>query len=147
MVVSYIALGSNLGDRQNYIKSAITRISLLENTSVEKMSSLIETLPVGGPAQGAFLNAVIEIKTGQSVRQLFSRLQKIEQDLGRVCGIRNGPRTIDLDILLYGDAHINEEDLVIPHPRMMERDFVVVPLREIAPDVIEALTHESNPHH
>ena len=139
MVACYIGLGSNLGDRQYYIKTAIKRIRLLMDTRVTKISQIIETLPEGGPSQGPYLNCVIEIQTTLSPYELLRRLQKVEADLGRVRTIKNGPRHIDLDILLYGDTKIREDSLCIPHPRMFKREFVMKPLKEIAPGVVERL--------
>jgi 2-amino-4-hydroxy-6-hydroxymethyldihydropteridine diphosphokinase len=145
MVTSYIGLGSNLGDRQYYIKTAIRRIRLLMDTQVKSMSSIIETKAVGGAAGGRYLNCVIEIQTSISAHRLLKRLQKIEADLGRLRTIKNGPRTIDLDILLYGDVRIKEASLCIPHPRMLERGFVMKPLEEIAPEVVKRLKEKIRP--
>ena len=139
MVVCYIALGSNLGERQYNIESAIRNIRLLINTRVTKVSKIIQTPAQGGPQQGPYLNCVIEIQTTLFPHQLLKRLQKIEVDLGRIRTIKNGPRTIDLDILLYGDTKIQEDSLCIPHPRMLEREFVMEPLKEIVPDIVEGL--------
>ncbi|MFH1678363.1 MAG: 2-amino-4-hydroxy-6-hydroxymethyldihydropteridine diphosphokinase [Candidatus Omnitrophota bacterium] len=139
MTTCYIGLGSNLGDRQNFIKTAIKRIRLLMNTSVTKISSVIETLPEGGPRQGPYLNCVIEIKTALFPYELLKRLQKIEADLGRARTIKNGPRVIDLDILRYGDVRINEDALCIPHSKMLKREFVMTPLKEIAPEAVKGL--------
>lgn len=135
MTVSYIGLGSNLGGRNKNILSAIKKIGAIKDTQVTKVSTIIETTPVGGPPQGNFLNAVIEIHTGLSCRKLLTHLQNIESGLGRVRNVKNQPRTIDLDILLFGDQLIREEGLVVPHPRVGERDFVLGPLKEIAPEV------------
>jgi 2-amino-4-hydroxy-6-hydroxymethyldihydropteridine diphosphokinase len=137
MVICYIALGSNLGDRKLNIESAIKRIRCLHNTKVSKVSSLIETVAQGGPFQGSYLNAVLETETELSPYQLLQELQRIEAMLGRVRTIKNAPRTIDLDILIYGDICMKEDALCIPHPRMMERDFVLIPLKEIAPELIK----------
>jgi len=104
-----------------------------------KISKIIETLPETDPQQGRYLNCVIEIQTTLSPHELLKRLQKIEVDLGRIRTIKNGPRNIDLDILLFGDVKINEDSLCIPHPRMFNRDFVMKPLEEIAPKVIKRL--------
>ena len=98
-----------------------------------KQSSLIETEPAGGPPQGKFLNAVIEIETSLKPLELLNVLQNIEQQLGRVRSIPNAPRTIDLDILLYDQINMQTPGLTIPHPRMFEREFVLKPLKEIAP--------------
>lgn len=109
------------------------------DTRVIKMSSIIETQAAGGPPQGRYLNCVIETQTNLSPHRLLKRLQKIEADLGRLRTIKNGARTIDLDILLYGDVRINEDSLCIPHPRMLERGFVMKPLKEIAPEVVKRI--------
>ena len=139
MVVCYIAVGSNLGDRKFQIESAIKRMRTLADTKVRKVSHLIQTLPQGGPVQGLFLNGVMEIETGLTPYQLLQELQRIEAALGRVWTVINGPRAIDLDILTYGDIRLNEAALCIPHPRMTERDFVMVPLEEIAPELVKKL--------
>lgn len=139
MVTCYIGLGSNLGDRHYYIQSAIRKIMMLSGTRVRRSSHLIESLPQGGPAQNLYLNGVIEIETELLPYQLLGELQRIEVSLGRVRIVKNGPRTIDLDILTYGDIYMQEEALCIPHPRIMERDFVLVPLKELAPLVIEKI--------
>ncbi|HOU37107.1 MAG TPA: 2-amino-4-hydroxy-6-hydroxymethyldihydropteridine diphosphokinase [Candidatus Omnitrophota bacterium] len=139
MVVCYIGLGSNLGDRRHYINAALKKMKLLTRTKVRKISGVIETLPEGGPPQGPYLNAVAEIETDLGPYQLLAELQNIESSLGRVRTMVNGPRTIDLDILIYGDIRMREEALCIPHPRMLERKFVLVPLEEIAPKAIEAV--------
>jgi 2-amino-4-hydroxy-6-hydroxymethyldihydropteridine diphosphokinase len=137
MVFCYIGLGSNLGDREHNIHTAVRKMKSLMHTKVRRISSVIETLPQGGPAQGLYLNAVAEIETGLDPYRLLVELQSIEMVLGRVRTVLNGPRTIDLDILTYGDICIEEEALCIPHPRMLEREFVLIPLQEIAPGVIE----------
>ncbi|MBL7081639.1 MAG: 2-amino-4-hydroxy-6-hydroxymethyldihydropteridine diphosphokinase [Candidatus Omnitrophica bacterium] len=144
MVTCYIGFGSNLGNRQDYIDKAIKRMRLLNITHVRKISKIIETQPGSGPPQGPYLNGVIEIETELSPYELLRALQKIENDLGRRREARFGPRTIDLDILLYGDITIKEEALSIPHPRMLKRDFVMEPLREIAPDVINPVRDNKN---
>ncbi|MFH1281223.1 MAG: 2-amino-4-hydroxy-6-hydroxymethyldihydropteridine diphosphokinase [Candidatus Omnitrophota bacterium] len=143
MATVYIGIGSNLGDRPAYIKSAIMKIKKLPSASVKKISSTIESAPQGGPEQGPYLNSVIEITTDFTPHQLLRELQKIESELGRLRTVVNGPRTIDLDILLYGDICINEQALNIPHPRILERDFVLYPLKEIAPDLVAALLKKS----
>lgn len=136
MVTCYIGLGSNLGDRRQNIQSSIEKIGAIPDTEVAKVSSFIETLPVGGPAQNNFLNAVIEIKTSLPAQSLLKELQAIESDLGRVRTVKDGPRTIDLDILFYDEKEVKEENLIIPHPRIREREFVLGPLREIAPHIV-----------
>lgn len=132
MNICYIGLGSNLGDRRQNIKSAVEKIKTLKNTKVIKISNLIETEPVGGPCgQNKFLNGALKIKTSLSPLKLLKELQNIELQLGRFKTARNGPRTIDLDILLYADKIINMKNLTIPHPRMFFRDFVIKPLLEV----------------
>lgn len=139
MVTCYIGIGSNLGDRRYHIDKAIKEIRMLGVTKVKKISRIIETLPQGGPVQGPYLNGVLEIETQLTPYQLLQELQKIETALGRTRAVINGPRTIDLDILTYADLRIHEDALCIPHPRMLERDFVLVPLKEIAPAVVATL--------
>ena len=132
----FLALGSNLGDRPKNIQSAIECLQKNE-IAVEKISSVIETDPVGGPPQDKYLNAVIQCKTEQSPTQLLKTLQSIETKLGRERTVKNGPRTIDLDILLYDNVIVSLEGLTIPHPRMFDREFVMIPLKEIAPEVVK----------
>ncbi len=132
---AYIGIGSNLGDRLSHINSAIKELGNTPEIAIEKISSLIETEPVGGPAQGKFLNGVIKIETKLSPRKLLYALQNIENKLKRIRTVKNGPRTIDLDILLYGSETVAEDDLMIPHPRMFEREFVMRPLLEIEPEI------------
>lgn len=130
--ICYLALGSNLGDRRGNIKNAIKKISLLQKTKVLKQSKLIYTDPIGGPVnQPKFLNAALKISTVFSPMNLLKSLKIIEKDLGREKNVRNGPRKIDLDILLYADRIVREKDLVIPHPRMFRREFVLKPLSEV----------------
>lgn len=133
---AYIALGSNLGDRRRNMKSAIDRIGRMTGVRVTKISSFLETEPVGGPPQGMYLNAAIEIDCSLSAGQLLSELMRIESELGRKRLGKCFPRTIDLDILLFGGEVIDEPELQVPHPRMHERGFVLDPLNEIAPEVI-----------
>jgi 2-amino-4-hydroxy-6-hydroxymethyldihydropteridine diphosphokinase len=130
-MLCYIGIGSNLGDRLRYIESAVRKLKETEKVEIKKISSIHETEPMGGPKQGKYLNAVIEIDTGLNPRELMARLQDIENQLGRKRTVKNAPRTIDLDILLYGNDNIDEPDLKIPHPNMREREFVMKPLKEI----------------
>ena len=132
MATCYLGIGSNLGDRTKFIRLAIKKINALKETKVIKVSKIIETKPVGGLRnQGTFLNAALKIKTNLSPSLLLKKLKKIEKELGRKKSVRWGPRTIDLDILFYGDKIINRKDLNIPHPKVFERDFVIKPLLEI----------------
>jgi 2-amino-4-hydroxy-6-hydroxymethyldihydropteridine diphosphokinase len=131
MIEAYIGIGSNMGDRKRLIESAVDMLRGSEGIRVYKVSPLYETEPVGGPPQGRFLNGAIKIGTDLPARGLLQRLQEIENNLGRERKAKDGPRTIDLDILTYGDRHIEEPGLVIPHPRMKERDFVMRPLNDI----------------
>lgn len=133
MSTVYLAFGSNLGDRRQYILDAVDRLKR-EGVAVVKLSSIIETRPVGGPpGQGDFLNAVAEAETALTPKELLDAARRIEKSLGRARAVKDGPRTIDIDILLYNDMTINTEELTIPHPRMWEREFVTGPLKEIAP--------------
>ena len=135
----YIGLGSNLGDRERNIREAISHLEGLGRIS--KSSSIYETEPVGPVSQGWFLNAVVEMETDLEPRELLSRLKDLERRMGRLHGgERWGPREIDLDILLYDDIVVEEDDLVIPHPRMGDRRFVLEPLCEIAPDLVHPVT-------
>lgn len=132
MPTVYLGLGSNLGDRQQNIAQAICELEKA-GLQIIKLSTLIETDPVGGPAQGKFLNAVLKAKTLFAPHDLLNHIHAIEKTLGRVRTVKNGPRTIDIDILLYDRLRIESPELSIPHPRMKERDFVLTPLREIEP--------------
>lgn len=127
----YIGIGSNLGDRQGNIEAAIQKLKATKGIEVKKSSNIYETEPVGGPPQSKYCNGVIEIDTELEARQLLVALQKIENQLGRIRTVKNGPRVIDLDILMYGEKKVDEPDLKIPHPRMHEREFVQMPLREL----------------
>ena len=133
----YIAFGSNLGDRQDNIRKAIARIESDPRVRIVKVSSVIESQPQGGPPQGSYLNCVAKIQTSLAPEELLDFLQDIESKLGRIRGVKNGPRTIDLDILLYGDRIISEDNLQVPHPRMFERQFVLGPLLEIEPGILD----------
>jgi 2-amino-4-hydroxy-6-hydroxymethyldihydropteridine diphosphokinase len=131
----YIGLGANLGDRKTTISEALRRIDEDEHTSLLRSTAPIETEPVGYEDQPPFLNAAAALTTTRSPRDLLALLLRIERDLGRVRGEgpRFGPRTIDLDLLLYGDVTIVEPGLEVPHPRLHERRFVLEPLSELDP--------------
>jgi 2-amino-4-hydroxy-6-hydroxymethyldihydropteridine diphosphokinase len=136
VITAYVALGSNLGDREAHLAHAVAALRATCGVEVRALSSIRETQPVGGPPQGAFLNAVVELRTELSARTLLERLLEIEAEAGRERGpLRNAPRTLDLDLLIYGDQRIDEPGLVVPHPRMHERAFVLEPLAEIAPEL------------
>lgn len=143
MATAFIGLGSNIRDRKKNIEEAVT---LLENTpdiKIEKRSSLYITDPIGYVGQDFFLNAVIEISTMLSPRDLLHRCLEIEEQMGRVRIMEWGPRLIDLDLLLYGEDIIEDEELIVPHPLMHNRRFVLIPLVEIAPDVIHPKLHQT----
>lgn len=127
----YIGLGTNLGDRNQNLELAIEEIR--QFASIKKRSSVYETKPWGYKNQNDFLNMVIEIQSDLEPINLLARLQEIEHKMGRTREIKNGPRIIDLDILLYNDQTIHTDTLKIPHPRMNKRDFVLKPLKEILP--------------
>lgn len=131
----YIALGTNIEPRKKYLQQAIEQLNVLEEILLVKKSAIYETKPVGYMDQADFLNMVIEIKTSFTPIQLLDVCQSIERELGRKRTIRFGPRTIDLDILIYNHENIKSERLIVPHPRIDERAFVLVPLAEIAPHV------------
>ncbi len=129
--ICFIALGSNIGNREQYLLSAIEALDKHEHISVTAVSDIYETEPVGYTEQDAFLNMVIAVRTDLSPELLFEHMVYVEQLLGRTREVRWGPRTIDIDLLRYGQLHTNTEHLTLPHPRMMERAFVLVPLLDI----------------
>jgi 2-amino-4-hydroxy-6-hydroxymethyldihydropteridine diphosphokinase len=132
---AFLGLGSNLGDRRAALRQAVAQLEA--NGDVTAVSPLYETDPVGGPAdQGPYLNLVVEVATTDSPRQLLVRCQALEEAAHRVRTIRFGPRTLDADVLLVGELTVNEPDLVVPHPRMWERRFVLQPLADLAPDLV-----------
>lgn len=133
-VTACIGLGANLGDREATLCEAIDAIESTRGVRVVARSSLWETDPVGPPPQGPYLNGAVRIETSLDARALLARLHEIEADAGRVRADRprNSARTLDLDLLLFGDARIDEPALVVPHPRLHERPFVLVPLAEVA---------------
>ena len=127
----FIGIGSNLGDRQGYIDKAIEELKNNKNIRFSRTSSIYETEPVSEIPQGKFLNGVLEIETSLEPKLLLKELNSVEEKLGRKRTISNGPRTIDLDILYYGEAKIKEDGLVIPHPGIRQREFVLKGLREL----------------
>jgi 3-oxoacyl-[acyl-carrier protein] reductase len=137
---AYIALGSNLGDRRAYLDRALAELRGRPGVEVTRVSSVYETAPVGGPAgQGPYLNAVAELRTTLAAAGLLQLLLDVESGLGRVRAERDGPRTIDLDLLLYDDVVRDDLELTLPHPRLHQRLFVLQPLAEIAPGLIHPL--------
>ncbi len=139
---AYIGLGSNLGDRLDNLKQAV--ILLLEDKSnkLYSCSGVYETDPVGGPEQDRFLNSCILVKTSLSPTVLLNKMLAVETELKRIRKERWGPRTIDLDLLVYDNITMNTPFLQLPHPRLTERDFVLVPLADIAPDLVIPNTGE-----
>ena len=138
-VIAYLGIGSNLGDPIENCRTALREISSLKNVQVLRRSSLYRTEPVGETPQDSFVNGVVEIRTTFTAPQLIKSLQWVEQAMGRERNERWGPRTIDIDILLYGQEIIKTQSLVVPHPEMHKRRFVLAPLNEIAPYVIHPL--------
>jgi 2-amino-4-hydroxy-6-hydroxymethyldihydropteridine diphosphokinase len=134
-VTAWIGLGANLGDARQAVRSAIEVIGKLPGTTVTQQSSFYRSAPVdaGGPD---YVNAVIEIRTALAAPELLAQLQRIEQGAGRTRPYRNAPRTLDLDLLLFGAGSISSAQLTVPHPRMRERAFVLLPLAEIAPQAV-----------
>lgn len=128
---AYIALGSNVGEREQLLKDALRCLEQHPNIDVVRVSGIYETEPVGYTDQPAFLNMAAALVTTLEPIQLLRAMLSIENQLGRTRDIRWGPRTIDLDLLLMGDIVMNEDELILPHPRMMERSFVLVPLRDV----------------
>jgi 2-amino-4-hydroxy-6-hydroxymethyldihydropteridine diphosphokinase len=141
MTTVYLGLGSNLGDRRRNLEAALDALRAHPQIAVTAVSSFLETDPVGGPpGQGKFLNAAAGIETDLAPEALLAELKRVERALGRRPGPRWGPRQIDLDILLYGEEILESERLVIPHPRLCERRFVLAPLAEIAPTARDPVT-------
>ncbi|MGM9922895.1 MAG: 2-amino-4-hydroxy-6-hydroxymethyldihydropteridine diphosphokinase [Bacillus sp. (in: firmicutes)] len=140
---AYLSLGSNLDNRLLYLRDAVQLLNADGLIEVSDVSSIYETDPVGYTNQGNFLNIVVKVNTAYTAEQLLSVCQQIEQQLGRKRIIRWGPRTVDLDILLYNHENIESDDLSVPHPRMHERAFVIIPLLEIEPNIQLPTTGQS----
>ena len=142
MVTAYVALGANLGDTAAALRQALAAIRGLPFTQVGKVSGLYKTAALDSDAKAVpgadYLNAVVELQTSLTAPALLGHLQQIEQAAGRDRPYRNAPRTLDLDLLLYGSASMDSAGLTVPHPRMLQRAFVLVPLAEIAPDLVSA---------
>ena len=129
----FVALGTNLGDRERNLAQGVRGLEE-RGLVITRASSVYETEPVGGPEQGPYLNAVVEAQTSLRPEAVLASCLAVESGLGRVRGVANAPRTLDLDLLLYGDEVVRTEMLTLPHPRLHERRFVLVPLEELAPD-------------
>lgn len=135
----YLSLGSNIGNKRKNLLEAIRKIGELENTEVVKSSTILETEPFGYLEQDNFLNACLEVKTLMTAQEFLKEILQIELDMGRVREIKWGPRIIDIDILFYDKEIIEEDNLAVPHPWICEREFVLDPLSEIAPNYIHPL--------
>lgn len=135
---AFLALGSNVGDRVHYLRDAVDGLT---RAGLVAVSPVYETEPVGGPGdQGAYLNMVVELQTDATPRQLLGLCRRLEAAAERVREVRWGPRTLDVDIVWVDGVTVDEPDLVVPHPRMWERRFVLAPLRDLAPDVVDEVT-------
>lgn len=141
MTVAYLSIGSNIGDRLYHLVDAVRALHSHDGVEVLAVSSIYETAPVGYTDQEDFLNMAVCVETVVGAQELLGVCQRVEQELGRERTIRWGPRTVDLDILLYGNDAIEAENLIVPHPRMHERAFVLIPLLEIAP----LIAHPTSP--
>ena len=140
MNTAYISVGSNLGDRAGYIKTALELLNARDQIRIARVSSCYETEPVGYIDQEKFINAAFSLETAHSPHGLLRALQEVEARLERKRTLRWGPRTVDLDILLFGDEVLDDPRLTVPHPRLTERAFVLFPLAEIAPSLVHPLT-------
>lgn len=140
---AFIGVGSNLGDRKQIIEQAQQKLSKTQGIHFIRSAPLYETKPVGGPEQGLFLNTVWELETDLTAQDLFKTLSQIESEFGRTRNEKNAPRTIDLDLLLFGDEIIREQNLTIPHPRMHERWFVLKPLWDLRSDYVHPVFQKS----
>ena len=136
MATAFIGIGSNLGDRETHLREALDLLASVDDIEVVAVSGLRETKPVGPVEQGPFLNGAVQVSTDLPPRQLLERLLDVEQRLGRVRDVRFGPRTIDLDLLVYGDETADEPGLTLPHPRLHERRFALEPLAELDPSLV-----------
>ncbi len=134
-VLAYLALGSNLGDRARYLRRTVVALKEIDETEIDQVSSVYESEPWGYTDQDAFLNQVVALKTRLTPWQLLQACRDIEDRFGRERILQWGPRTIDIDLLLFGDRKVSDFDLQVPHPRISERRFVLAPLAELAPDL------------
>ncbi len=142
-MTAFIGIGSNLGDRLAFCREAVSRLGVIPTVRINKVSSLYETEPVDFIEQPCFYNAVIEVETTLSPHRLLLLCQEIERGLGKKIEIPKGPRTIDLDLLLYDRSVVDEPGLILPHPSLPDRPFVLIPLTEIAPDVVHPVLGET----
>ncbi|MGB2601220.1 MAG: 2-amino-4-hydroxy-6-hydroxymethyldihydropteridine diphosphokinase [Candidatus Omnitrophota bacterium] len=140
MVIVYLGIGSNIGDREKNFEEALSRLKKIDGVEALEASSTYYTKPVGGPVQDDYLNGVLKIETIIPPVELLDILKSIEKDMGRSSSDKDYPRVIDLDILLYGEERIESEKLIVPHPKMHERQFVLKGLAEIAPEAVHAGT-------
>ncbi len=139
MARAHVAFGGNLGDVERNLRRALEAVGRLPRTRILRVSSLYRTAPVGVTDQPEFVNGALEVETGLGPEALLAELLRVEAEQGRTREVRWGPRTVDLDLLLYGDRVVGTGSLEVPHPRMHERGFVLVPLAEIAPDAVHPL--------
>jgi len=133
---AYLGLGANLGDRAGALQRAVNSLMVTRGVSVVAISDVYVTEPVGGPEQPEFYNAVVALETDLTARNLLEIAQLLEHDAHRVRHEHWGPRTLDVDVLLVGDTQLDEPDLVVPHPRMWDRGFVLAPLADVAPELV-----------
>jgi 2-amino-4-hydroxy-6-hydroxymethyldihydropteridine diphosphokinase len=144
MTLAYISLGSNLGDREDFLRQALAALRQSQGIQLLRVSPIYDTRPFGGPAgQGFYLNAVAEVRSERDAHDLLDALLAIEQQLGRVRREKDGPRTIDLDLLLYGDLVHHDARLIVPHPRLHERLFVLQPLAQLVPGLVHPVLKRS----
>jgi 2-amino-4-hydroxy-6-hydroxymethyldihydropteridine diphosphokinase len=143
MAIVYVGIGSNLGDRRNNLKKAIRYLTAHQSIKILKKSSIQETDPIGYINQPRFLNQVLAIETSETPHDLLQIFKQIEIKLGRIKSFPKGPRTIDLDILLYNNIILNTIDLIIPHPEIKNRNFILQHLIELEPDLIDPMTGKS----
>lgn len=141
LVTAYLGLGCNLGDREGNIATALQRLS--QRMTIDQVSSIYETEPTGYREQPWFLNAVCRVSTGLDPSSLLRLIKEIETELGRVPSFPHGPRIIDIDILFFGDEVMETDTLTIPHPRIAERFFVLIPLVEIAPELVHPVAQKT----
>ncbi len=137
---AFLGLGSNVGEREKYLARAAAGLKKVKDTRVVWASSVYETDPVGKTDQPKFLNAALEIETALPPKELFAEVKSLEERLGRTTTVRWGPREIDIDILMYDGVVFKDDQLTVPHPEMEKRKFVLVPLKEIAPDLVHPIS-------